>query len=266
MTRQNWVGRFDAWIRKTPVWVLLILAAVFVSSVITIGHAVLQARDLYSDTFRWRQEEYRKIGSLAAGISSEKVKETLGSPLFVRKSQDGSLTESSFRGRDYWVQTISDLSGTVRLLAITACNLDFKPEIDSLVGRIVLNESRFDSTNGAPSGIRYGLSGATANSFFYDEYYLGNPGFYKTYLVGIDDACPAVANYAEDLAAQGELPFIIRNLRQADPYSADNQVVAAFRANSVINTYAETDVFTKPDQLLSSFQIGVDRILIRTAP
>ena len=246
-------------------WVLIILVTAFISSAIIIGNTIQQARDFYSDTFRWREHEYSKIAKLSAGISSEKVKETLGSPLFVRKSKDGLLTESSFRGRDYWVQTISDSSGTVKLLAVTACDDDFKPEIQSPVGRIVLNESRFDSTNKTPLAVRYFLSGATANSFFYDEYNLGNPGFYKTYLIGIDDACPALANYALDLAHQGQWPFAMQNAYEAAPYSATDEIVAAFRVNSIVNTYAETDVFTSAETLLGSFQIGVDRILIRTA-
>ncbi len=101
-------------------------------------------------------------------------------------------------------------------------------------------------------------SGATANSYYYDEYYFGNPGLYKTYFVGINDACPYKAT--NDL----RLPFLTSAYTKAT-FRPEDQAVKAFRADAVANTYAETGP-SADQHALEAFQIGASRILTRTAP
>jgi hypothetical protein len=122
----------------------------------------------------------------------------------------------------------------------------------------VLNETRFDQSGAEPSTIHYFTSGATANSYYFDEYYFGNPGFYKTYFLGINDAC---LHEAPDPDAT----FL--DLRSADiPFDPADRAVAAFRARAAVNTYAETGALGVPDDVIRAFQIGPSRILTRTAP
>ena len=144
----------------------------------------------------------------------------------------------------------------MKLLAVTSCDYDFRPTFDTLGGEVHVNVDTFsDISPDAPSSPLYLLAGATGNSSFFDTYGGGNPGFYKLYYVGINDACPTVANHAVALAQRGVL---LGTLDMAP------ENVSEFRQLSVINTYAETDIFADTDYLLSQFQIGVDRILIRT--
>jgi hypothetical protein len=212
----------------------------------------------------WRDAESSKLDQLKGGLSLQRFEDVLGTPLFVSRSRDGGFTQSLFRGRGYWVQAVSDSAGEVQLMAVTSCDDGFRPHFVGIPGArpalatIVLNETRFDQTGTTPTKVRYFTSGATANSFYYDEYYLGNPGLYKTYFVGINDACPfANLNGADSL-------FVLKDYRDV-PYDSSDTNVTTFRANAVANTYGETAAFADP-AALKSFQIGADRILTRTAP
>jgi hypothetical protein len=210
----------------------------------------------------WRDAEYRKIGQLRAGLSLAWFEHLLGPPMFVTPSQDRMFTQYLYRGRDHWVQAIADNDGSVRLMTITSCDEQFRPtfagELGSIpnMGGIILHQTRFDEVPASPpTRVRYATSIATANSYYFDEYYLGNPGNYKTYFVGITDACPWLA------PARTEIPLFERGVE----YAADDPDVIAFRAEAIANTYGETDIFFQ-EEVLASFQIGADRILTRTAP
>lgn len=270
MSDETRASRFDRWIRRSWPFVLLFLVAAALPTAYAVTQLVSIGRDYYRDTYLWRDDEYDKIASLHGGISIAKVEEILGSPLFVRASEDGSLTESTFEGRDYWVQAVHDQQGTTQLIAVTSCAADFRPRIETPFGRVVLNESVFDSLTIEPYELRYFLSGATANSFFFDAYAGGNPGLYKTYFLGINDACPAVRNYA----IEGQIDVFEYGYYDGVDFASGESTFEDFRANSVINTYAETylaastrpdvGIFIEPSRILESFQIGVDRLLTRT--
>ena len=67
--------------------------------------------------------------------------------MFVRRSSDGQFTQSLFQGSDYWVQAVSDAVGSVELMAVSSCDLDFRPRFEGVsganpsLGTIVLNET-----------------------------------------------------------------------------------------------------------------------------
>jgi hypothetical protein len=136
-----------------------------------------------------REAEYAKLAQLRGGLTLEYFRQILGVPLFVTHSRDGAFVQYLFRGRDYWVQAVSDTSAeSVLLVAITSCNPDFQPAFQVGGNDIVLKRSRLADLP-APQTLRYFTSGATANSFYYDQAYYGNPGLYKTYFLGVNDAC-----------------------------------------------------------------------------
>lgn len=255
----------DHLIRQAPPIVLLFLIAVVLSSVITVGRASLAIRTWFRLRIRWRQREYERLRTLRAGIGLSKLEEILGqAPLFVRRSSNGSLTEHTFRGRGYWVQAVTDGADNraerVLMMAITACSLDFAPTIATPFGEVHLNHSRFVDVGKDPTSVQYFLSGATANSYFFDVFAFGNPGQYKMFFIGINDTCACKANYA--------LRSTTDSLRYYDgdpkPYSATDQEMAAFRRESIPNTYAEAAPLENVASVLSEFPIGVDRILART--
>ena len=221
----------------------------------------------------WRETEYAKISRLRGGMTLDYFRDVLGTPMFVSKSTDGRFTQSLFQGRQYWVQAVTDALGSVDVMAVSSCDLDFRPRFEEPVGGIqdpsgathpllnpiVLNETHLDQVGAEPpSKLHYWFSGATANSYFYDEYSFGNPGNYKTYFVGIDDACPPVP--APDVLQR----LVGTDYRDKD-FDAGDDAVNKFRASAIANTYSETGPFADPDAV-TAFQIGADRILTRTAP
>lgn len=286
--KKNWAERLAEQVQRFPLLVLLALASGIIGAAGTVYAAGQCTWDHYDDTFRWREQEYEKISKLRAGISIERFRELLGSPTFVRASQDGGLTESTFRGRDYWVQAIHNPTGSVVLLAVTSCDEAFRPtfEIPDRIEpkfSVTLNEMYLTDTAEAPSRVHYYVSGATANSYFYDEYGLGNPGNYKTFFVGIDDACPA-REFDIDALTEGDRLTFYRSTSpmtlgpsispDETPISDDDyRAIERFREGSQPNTYAEAFlVGTRQgedisiDTVLANFQIGVNRLLVRTVP
>ena len=109
----------------------LLASLVTASSVLTL--AVLDVYDRYDRRFNRGERESAKLDKLRAGFDIETFRDVLGAPVFRRARRNGSLLESSFRGRDYWVQTISDKQGAVNAFAVTSCDENFRP---TLVGPI----------------------------------------------------------------------------------------------------------------------------------
>jgi len=219
-----------------------------------------------------REAEYATLTQLRAGINIAKFEEALGSAYFIRGSKDGAFIEKTFRGPgrsdpgarpDYWVQAVQDSLGTVQLMAVTSCAPDFNPEFNGPAGNYTLNKSTFASApDRMPTELRYLTSGATANSYYYDHYYFGNPGYYKDFFVGIDDACPEQLDDAS-------LKVIFDTVKFGKPIpfkDATDPAFKAFREKSIVNTYAETAPLARLADILAAFQIGADRILVRTAP
>lgn len=244
--------------------VLLSFAAVLISSTVVVVGTVFHLWDWYSRHANWRTAEYRKLDSLIAGFSLEQFKTTLGSPIFVQVARKSHLVESTFRGRGFWVQTISDNDGVVRSYAVTSCSRTFRPSFRLGTELLVLQQTTFAEVARQFGGgvvVDYFLSGATANSYFLESFYGGNPTNYKTYGWGIDDACPARSDpygyfgHRRPLFQEyhGELSGLPRVARE-------------FRAAAAVNTYVETAPGADIEQIRRSFQIGVDRILVRTVP
>lgn len=266
---------------SVPLWLALVAGAVIAAGAVLLGHALWDPGDALVPsaavapqpldptavstltTDERRQAEYDTLDKLRGGMALAYFRELLSAPLFVTRGRNGPFTQSLFRGHDYWLQAVSDDAGTVQLMAVTACEPDFRPSYSGVdgsyprLGHIVLNQTHLDESGAMPNTVRYFTSGATANSYYYDEYYLGNPGEYKTYFVGVDDAC---ALPPDDV----RLPFLLSTY-QNSTYDPSDSVVAKFRAAAVANTYAETGPFFDAS-VLKSFQVGVDRILTRTAP
>jgi hypothetical protein len=262
--------------------VVLLFVAALISAGFVVGDAVTRFHGWFDHRFEWRDAEYRKLTSLQAGFTLAKFRAELGEPLFQRAVSDTvpqpfarknrsrqGFTESTFRGRDYWVQTISAQGGTVLSYAVTSCDAQFRPTFTGPFHSfsLTLNKSTFDDV--VPWKRARGLlstyfpSGATANSFFYDVMYGGNPLDYKSFAWGLDDACPGWFPYYESLYKRKLIPFGKGWSFHGSTRRGDGQVMR-FRQTATINTYAETaPTAWHIDYAHSFFQIGVDRILIR---
>lgn len=249
----------------------LLGAAALLSALIVVAGAAIYVGDRYKEKFRWRQAEYRKLQALHAGYSIDRFEAVLGTPVFSRKDPQTHLREDTFRRRDYWVQVVSRRDGTVTLYAVTSCDDNFRPEfrIPGFSGgtvRVVLRQSPMagviPSRDAVSTRANY-FTGNTSNSYFYDEWYGGNPSDYKEYAWGVNDAC-AGEDGLKRTYKQAGYPTL-----RAFPYRGLSEnggpSVVRFRRRAIINTYAETPPRVSLKYSHRSFQTGVDRILTRTA-
>lgn len=264
------VRSLDGRVRGSSMFVILALATVFVSSVITIGGAVIRARDYFQATVGWRALESEKLNRLVAGTNIGMFAALLGPPLFVRESSEtvsgyyGSrgwvtepVTESTFRGHGYWVQAIHDRTGLVLVMSVTSCDVTFQPTFDRAAPHpITLHRTTFADLGSAEyKKLRYFISGATANTYIYEEYYGGNPSNYQTIAWGINDACPYTIDYS-----------LLGALRDAER-GVLSEGLQTFRQSTAVNTYVETAAqFNETEGIWKAFQFGADRILLRTVP
>jgi hypothetical protein len=262
--------RIDSLPRRNFLLATLVLLAVVVSSVVTLTTYGFR---VYRWAIRphpsWQTTESNVIASLSAGYSLEIFKSHLGVPLLVRRA--GPLIEDTFKRRGYWVQTVSDPGGTVQMFAVTVCDDSFHPHFESQVGpSLTLGVSTLASVGRQLKFFRpesdYQLSGATANSFFYEVEYGGNPGNYKNWAWGIDDACPSWPNEQERFYKQGLFAGFGNIFRPRVAVSAPR--IQRFRRAAVINTYAETAPTVRIKAIEKRrIQIGIDRIRVRaTSP
>ena len=109
------------------------------------------------------------------------------------------------------------------------------------------------------------LSGATANSYYYEYSYGGNPGNYQTFFAGMNDICGI--GFALGGLREIQSVFDEEIIKGSQDY---NRKLDAFRDETVMNTYGESAPF-EGDLMVRIFQdmytkdvsFGPDRILLR---
>lgn len=286
--KPSWAKRLVRRLERTSPLVLLFFVAVFISSIITVSGGAKWVVTQVNDSFYWEDDENDRLAQLRAGTTMAFFVEKLGEPEFTRPVLGrlkpprsfgadftrGPYVESGFRGRGYWVQTISNRDETVVLFAVTACDRNFRPVLNGPYGdiEVTLNESTFGhvlpwkTVKDRALLSNYFASGATANSTFFDILYGGNPGDYKTIVWGVNDACQDWFHRYEAFYDRGLLP--LTSTPKGWGFKGETwrggKSVRAFRAGVIVNTYGETAPAAIIDFLNAPFQPGVDRIVIRT--
>lgn len=263
--------RFDRWVRRSPPVLIVGLLLFLLASAADLGERVTAAWGWYDDRFEWRDDEYSKLQQLHSDLTLERFEEVLGAPWFRVASEDRRWMEHTFKGRDYWVQAVTRRgSGTVSLYAVTSCSESFRPTFHLADGtRITLNGSTLASVQPKLAfDLRtdYFFPAATANMRFLEEAYGGNPGNYKGFVWGYNDACgdpPHLTQDEVDAVFDGETPQPggLYGLRRSVTELA--VPLRSLRKRVVVNTFAEwgpTEYF----RMGVPFQVGIDRILIRT--
>jgi hypothetical protein len=257
--------------------VVLLSVAGVVSAVTIVAAAAISVYAWYERHYDWRDHAYHTLATLHAGYTREKFVDALGVPVFDRTSSRRHLREATFRGREYWVQIVSDRSGTVLMYSITSCADAFRPSFvipgaasaNKAVSGVTLNKSTFQSVLGHGGGLGpylpldYYGSGATANSHFYDFFAGGNPSNYKTFGWGIDDVCPGWFTEYARLYKEHVLPANVAAAYKGRLGRAPTWV-RRFRRELHVNTYVETAPNVSLDSIQRAFQVGADRILTRT--
>lgn len=259
-------------IKRNPVIGTLIVAALVISSVLTIAGAVGGTWGWVQQRTEWRAREYKKLTALRADYSIEKFKEQLGSPQYVHVMTKQKLTENTFKGRDYWVSAIRNSEGTVVQYAVTACDAKFQPTFEfgkggSSEGSVTLNVTTMpDMDHLLTLQADYVFPGNTANNYMFEVFYGANPGGYRTYAWGVNDACPQVNASHPLFVASGQPGPLV----YAGPISGLNPVLQETRKQLIVNTYVETAPARRGQTPAAgeiihgeNGQIGVDRITVR---
>ena len=257
--KTSWAERFKYALEHQPFIIFITVLVIAISQITTLIKGADSFLKYYSSTYGWRSEEEAKINKLSASINISKFQEILGAPLFLRKS--GTSGEYIFKRQGYWVQAITDDEGSVDLYAVTSCDETFKPRIrNSPSGRLIqLRETTFKKAHdGDIPRLHYFISGATANSYFFEGAYLANPGNYQTIFWGYNDACSN--NWDEETG----LYHVESHLEEYESgVNTEQSVIDIFRSKNSFNTFAVSSPSADIEELLEEFQIGVDRIQAR---
>ncbi|MET9409546.1 hypothetical protein ABZX90_27835 [Streptomyces sp. NPDC002935] len=271
---RHMAGRFDEWTKRNVFLTVLAFSAVLISSVITLFTAASDLKGWYESRFDWKEAEYEKLTSLHAGYSFAKFREELGAPLFVQPVRGKDLTENIFEGRGYWVDVVTDKSGTSLSYAVTACKSDFRPKFSFSIGSVdessgalsvTLNQDFMTQNPVRDFGtLKVYASGATSNSFAFQVIPPSNPTSYKSYGWGLNDACPWRSTLSGD-SLDSWLKWQDSHL-SSKPYFQMDGLSAPLRGlmdRSIVNTYMETAPHVEESDVYP-WQVGVDRILTRT--
>lgn len=255
-TKSDWANRFKKTIFNKPFFIILAIISIILSQIFIISEGFGKIAQTYKLTVGYDKEEEKVINKLSVFVNIDQFKKLLGVPIYINKAQDKSnLLEYIFFRKKYWIQAITDDIGSVQFYAITSCKNNFKPKITNPMKQsesLVLNGSTYRDiqSTGLPS--HYFISGATANSYVFEEESLGNPGNYLTVFWGINDACPVNGNYFE-YADFNDNEGNVNEKKYSD-----------FRNNTKINTFAVSSLLVDVEKILSNFQIGIDRVQTRT--
>jgi hypothetical protein len=243
-----------------------------------------------------------RLRQLACGMQIEHFVHLLRQPAqYVDRPHNVEETEHVFVLPEAYVQAVTDAHGKVGLFAVTTRDKRFHPRLNYHPGGasdmrdVELGRTRFSELVGLPTGVRGWLA---ARRFGYAEtYYFGNPGYYQTYVVALNDA-----GYLADISLVSAIggdggtdlnwfpglpvPAPRRRMWSQRPVAPvrpepGNEIarfltspaVQSFRTDSVINTYAV--ISTWMERRLQEdtgsgwgirYGIGPDHDVVRTAP
>jgi hypothetical protein len=286
-SRKTWGERLDAFRQRTPAIAFLLFAAVIVSALITLGTAAVSVTKWVRSEVFWKRDEYGKLTELRAGVQIRNFEEALGTPLLRRAFAKERFIESIFRGRDYWVQAVTDRDGTTLLYSVTSCDENFSPAFeypsansdgDIVPHRVILQKTHFSEV-GASGEMHFHWPGSTLNIEYRERTGGGEPWGNRFFYVGLNDLCPPTPREVID-GADIELPErkpaefgwdLVAGEPRADIFFRE------FRRASVVNTFGETyDAWSlapydsrlpldkpalEPREI--PIQLGVDRLSVR---
>lgn len=191
-----------------------------------LGAALYVGRAI-EDHWFWRSNEYTKLDRLRAGFNLEYFERLLGPPIVTRNVS--GFAEKAFRGRGYWVKTISR-GKTVDLYSVTACDTSFAPTI-GFGSNLTLNRTTLADISRQPQELIHDYRvGVTAPTFLFEGAYTGFSGYYKVVFWGFNGICPQTSD-------PSWFSFLPRKRSGSTKTSAG---ALASRKKVVINTYGET--------------------------
>lgn len=224
------------WFDNHPFWVILSIIFFVLSLAIAFGTVASFTTSYLNSQVLWKSVEQNKIDQLAPTQTVDFFNSLLGEPNV--KSSYETYDRYIYKERAYWIEVFANKSNIVILFDITACGVDgFYPKITNnpvggelTLGETKMAETTFEQLDDKSLQPHYFLRGATAPSYYYDEYYLGNPSNYQTVFTGHNELCGYL-----------KLPEDIEEALYASPNSANKlnvKQIQRIRKNTTINTFA----------------------------
>ncbi len=127
--RARW-GRLLARIQAYPTIAVLVL----ICSLLPVFSAARWSVSLLQAQLFWRAQAEQQLDSLYVGMSIDTLRETFGAPVVTDVAGEGlggPLDESVFEGHDgdFYVQALTDRSGSVERFVVTSCTDGFRPTV-----------------------------------------------------------------------------------------------------------------------------------------
>jgi len=253
-------------------WLIVLIGVIVVSlnAIVSTGTNLLQIKSTLETTLFKKQHLINTVEKLVPGTDISYYINKFGQPLFINVGDKTEKKEWVFVNEFFYLDVVTDLDNQVVYFAVTTRDKTFNPTFrtagypnNSPSFKVTLGSTRFSDLPTTPEQIS-GCVGA--RRFFYHElHYLGNPGHYKTYGVGINDA----GILSEEDAIWD---FLIENseyctfVNERSP-SLENESFLTARKNSIINTYFETaplvSISSMSAQIFVGPSIGVDLDQVR---
>jgi len=206
-------------------------------------------------------EPTQAVRRLGAGVQLTYFQECLGHPTF--RTEGEAFDEHIFVHDAFYVQAITDRSGTVTLYSVTTRAEDFDPVLDIRQGtptlRVTLGRDTFAAVGTAPVS-RGGYLGAR-RFHYWESHYLGNPGLYQTYIVSLNDA--GYIGASGDLVAAIDALGVLESEELAAAAEEEaRELLDRFAAETVVNTYSVASALF-PLERLQCMQFGPDKDQVR---
>ena len=183
----DWI---ENWARRNPIYVIISVALVVCSSVISIVNDSAQIVNIYKSVFGKQDAKYKKIGSLTSQVNIDYFVSILGAPVF--KNHIERYVENVFVDPDFYVQALTDANGKVLLYSVTTRTPNFHPEIKlgdliSNNGVVKLGTTTLSNIGDDPQKVDAQWS-ASSWGTYREKYYFGRPGLYQNYSFALCDS------------------------------------------------------------------------------
>ena len=224
----------------TPFFVIVISAVAGALTIATVATTFSRALGrLYSETVGRRRSDYRKLRALACGVRTEYVTQLLGEPVFLsyqHSDHDGRYTDwvdRTYLLKECCVQTRCTTEGQVATFSITIMTPKFRPVVffprigEHAGEELVLGLHSFEAVSDEPVSADFFVSPHTWG--YAEQHYMGNPGYYQTYVLGYNNSSDAGSFETEYLSENG---LDADKQGSAIPVSA----LGEFRKHSILNT------------------------------
>lgn len=228
-----------------------------------------------------RNEWYGRLERLRTDVALGYFEQELGLSHAFRNAVADGYVEYIYPHKWFFVQAVTNADDQIVMYSVTARSGDFAPRVwptsTSPRSRPAIPNPRLGSVSFAemfrgqtPDGIRAFFSGATAPSFYMESYSIGTPGYYLTYLIGLNDAGHYFFEisdaYSEELLAPevnlGRLAARYDNESDIADYLLQEHV-GRFRSLAKPNAYGIIGQLFPATEPLRVY-LGPDRTQVRT--